>query len=148
MGLGWRVRSSVFATLVMDGSVSPACWRSQFSRNQKFPNFCILSPMRTIHLAGIPITIQDRLVRQLCSWCGERLIDLDLEMVAVHEPDAKEGEPFKPSHWEVGAWVGVEGTNPRVYTLETPDDPNKYPDESCLSRDAPRAKPQLVNAEG
>jgi hypothetical protein len=66
--------------------------------------------MRTIHIAGYPVIIGSR-CRQLCAWCGEKLIDDDLAltmapMVAVTA--FAEGSASNPGYWEVGVLVARE----------------------------------------
>lgn len=64
----------------------------------------------TIHIAGFPLRIGNR-VRQLCAWCGERLIDDDLDAMAFAP-----GSDSTVRTFEVNALVSVERTAGLVST--------------------------------
>lgn len=81
-----------------------------------------------VHLAGIPITLEGRYVRQLCSWCGHRLIDVDLSNVMVPE-----GQAGGFATWEPGKWVRV---NPPV--TEPLEAGNCIPPGACTEDVLPR----------
>lgn len=57
----------------------------------------------TVHIAGPDIQIGSH-VRQLCAWCGHKLIDYDLNNVAVPE-----GPNGSPGTWPRGALIAVDG---------------------------------------
>jgi hypothetical protein len=65
-------------------------------------------PLEVVHIAGAPVAIGP-LVRQLCGWCGYRLVDVDQRRMAV--PVGQEGPP---ATWEYGTLVGVRGPVSRV----------------------------------
>jgi hypothetical protein len=80
------------------------------------------------HVAGPPLTIDDRYQRQRCLWCGDVLEEYDLAYIAV--PDE---QPGPPATWPPGAWVRVEGN--AAYVIEVGiDDP--MPPDACGRRDA------------
>lgn len=85
--------------------------------------------MSTSHLAGTVITVQGRYVRQLCQWCGHRLVDVDLACIAVPLEDAGKPSPA----WEAGAWIREDGPARRV--VETEGD--KMPGDACMRDVAP-----------
>lgn len=85
--------------------------------------------MSTSHLAGTVITVQGRYVRQLCQWCGHRLVDVDLANIAVPVEDAD--KPFPA--WEVSAWIREDGPMRRV--VETEGD--RMPGDACMRDVAP-----------
>jgi hypothetical protein len=74
------------------------------------------------HLAGAPVYVEGRFLRQICQWCGHRLTDMDLRNVQGS------GAEWKPPEWEVGAWVQVDGSSLRV--LEGYE--GKIPPDSCM----------------
>ncbi len=76
--------------------------------------------MLVAHIAGPDIRV-DNLLRQRCAWCGELLIDYDLERIAVPQ-----GCDPAPSVWTVGKLVAVDGGA----SWELPES-DKLPDESC-----------------
>lgn len=60
----------------------------------------------TVHIAGAAVNVGGQL-RQLCAWCGYRLIDVDLSCVATPMPeDGSEPEPYRT--WEAHALVEIE----------------------------------------
>ncbi len=76
-----------------------------------------------VHIAGFPVRVGSRL-RQLCAWCGEQLIDLDLDCIAV-APGSSVGAP---GTWETNALVAVDGP---VSWVVQPEDGDKLPRECC-----------------
>lgn len=82
-----------------------------------------------IHIAGPDIRV-DTLLRQRCAWCGELLLDYDLDRIAVPE-----GCDPTPSVWTVGKLVAVDGNA----SWEMPDSGNSLPDESCAG---PTSRPE------
>lgn len=63
--------------------------------------------MSTVHIAGFAIQVGVEL-RQLCSWCGHRLIDVDLS--CVMSPMKEDGSPPDPyGTWKPDALVEVDG---------------------------------------
>lgn len=91
--------------------------------------------MSKSHLAGELVTIGGRYQRQLCMWCGFRLIDRDLSLIATEDGRA-------PGQWEVGAWVQHDGP---VRRITTPDEPGKLPLDACTRDVLPtiRAVPDM-----
>lgn len=107
------------------------------------------APATISHLAG-PSTFYGSQVRQLCQWCGFRIIDQDLSLVAyaicgevVNEmddgpvvcqlgPDHRDGHSTTPPPYPVWTgWVEVTGVNPKVYSsLEW--DSEVAPENSCM----------------
>lgn len=86
-----------------------------------------------VHLAGPDVTVDGRFVRQLCSWCGARLVDLDLARVYVVEVNGSRG----PSRWEPGSWVRVrERGKLTSYDVVRLSDGERYPEESCMAVEA------------
>jgi hypothetical protein len=62
--------------------------------------------MAEIHIAGTPIRVGSKF-RQLCAWCGHRLIDDDLGLMMVG-PTADGSPGPGPMAFEVGALVEIE----------------------------------------
>jgi hypothetical protein len=94
--------------------------------------------MSVIHIAGIELRIGP-LQRQLCAWCGERLVDNDLRNIAVPE-----GQDPHMHAWELNGLVEVMPGNPALYAaLPHPDD-GKYPDNGCCPLEARKPKLTLV----
>lgn len=81
--------------------------------------------MTTTHIAAPHITVDDRYLRQRCAWCGELLLDLDLDRVEVPI-----GQPGPPATWPMGALVTVDG--PASWTAGAPGD--RMPDDACVRR--------------
>jgi len=77
------------------------------------------------HIAAQAITIDDRLIRQRCGWCGELLLDYDLARLAVPI-----GQDPMPATWPPGAQVVVNGH--ASWTWEDSDD--KLAPDSCARR--------------
>lgn len=80
-----------------------------------------------VHIAGPPITINGRYQRQLCAWCGHRLLDYDLANVAV--PD---DQPGPPATFPAGRLIQVIGA--MAVTLEQGDG-DELPDGCCANPD-------------
>ena len=57
-----------------------------------------------IHIAGLDVTIGERLLRQRCAWCGATLLDYDLTRVAVPV-----GQDPRPAIWQLGELIAVDG---------------------------------------
>lgn len=83
--------------------------------------------MSTVHFAGLDVRIDNRL-RQRCAWCGETLIDYDLDRIQV--PDGQDGTP---STWPVPSLVEVDGGMSYVVAYE-PD--GALPDNTCAANEA------------
>lgn len=77
-----------------------------------------------VHVAGLPVTIQGRYLRQRCAWCGAVLVDHDLAAIAVPI-----GQDPTPGTWTVGALVERDGP---VTSLVEGDD---LPDNACALLD-------------
>lgn len=78
------------------------------------------------HFVGPDVQVGP-LLRQLCAWCGHRLIDYDLRRVAV-----REGDDPRPATWTPGVLVTVDGG---MTTLAQHDDPDRLPPGACASVD-------------
>lgn len=89
------------------------------------------------HLIGTSITVDGRYVRQLCQWCGKRLVDVDLSLVAV--PEDHEGLPYP--EWPVGEWLDVvEGDGLTTAKLVTGLAEEKIPMGCCMEDVSPRLR--------
>jgi hypothetical protein len=62
-----------------------------------------------IHIAGFPIRVGNH-KRQLCAWCGFRLVDIDLANCAS-------SDGAEPGHWEPNALVRVIDGNPTAFIV-------------------------------
>ncbi len=63
--------------------------------------------MSVTHIAGNDVTIDGKdghFLRQRCGWCGAKLIDLNLTLVAVPVD-----QPGPPATWPVGSLVTIDG---------------------------------------
>lgn len=82
------------------------------------------------HIAGQPVKLQGRYLRQRCSWCGAILIDVDLQNLGVHIPGEaigiEEPEAFVYPVWNPGELVTLDGT--ASYTL---GNVSELPDNCC-----------------
>ena len=95
--------------------------------------------MSTIHIAATEVRIGP-LQRQLCAWCGFRLVNNDLRNIACAPGDTR-----GPLVWEVGGLVEVTEGNPTQYiALPHPAD-GKLPDNACCPPEARRPKLSLVS---
>lgn len=54
------------------------------------------------HIAGYPVRLEGRFLRQRCAWCGIVLLDYDLSTLASIDGEG-------PSTWATGALVEVNG---------------------------------------
>lgn len=59
------------------------------------------------HIAGTVVTVEDRYLRQRCSWCGAILVDYDLTHLAYTSDTPVEQR--HPATWPVGQLVTVDG---------------------------------------
>ena len=75
-----------------------------------------------IHFAGVDVQVGP-LLRQRCSWCGELLIDYNLDRVMVPV-----GQKGGPSAWPISALVEVVG--PMSTVVDHPAD-GQLPAGSC-----------------
>ncbi len=73
------------------------------------------------HIAGPDITIDGRYLRQRCAWCGDVLLEYDLERVAV--PVGQTGPPVT---WPLGSLVSIDG--PAMVAM---GNVNRLPDDAC-----------------
>ena len=89
-----------------------------------------------IHLVGIAITVEGRYVRQHCSWCGTRLVDVDLAKIGVPEG---QGTPSEKG-WECGRWLRVEGTWPTAYSYVDEPMEDKMPPGACMEDVSPAVR--------
>ena len=85
------------------------------------------------HLAGASVCVDGRHLRQLCQWCGHRLVDEDLQNIAVE--GSSTDKPYYPK-WQVGGWVRVDG--PMRSAVENED--GKMPIDSCMRDVSPRLR--------
>lgn len=81
-----------------------------------------------VHIAAPHICIDGRYLRQLCAWCGHRLVDYDLDRVAV--PVGQEG-PLPT--WPTGALVEVDGGLSILLGEWTAD--MRLPENTCHRRE-------------
>jgi hypothetical protein len=88
------------------------------------------------HFVGPDVQVGP-LLRQLCAWCGHRLIDYDLRRVAV-----REGDDPRPATWTPGVLVTVDGG---MTTLVQHDDPNRLPPNACALTDLDAASSEMVD---
>jgi hypothetical protein len=94
--------------------------------------------MRTIHIAGFPVRIGPH-CRQLCAWCGEKLVDANFDLVMV-APISEVTPDFIPGFWEMGALVAVdrsEETRAALSTLVSHAEGDPLPAGSCFRREHP-----------
>ncbi len=71
------------------------------------------------HFAGRALTLEGRLVRQICAWCGHQLIDTDLEADAHNYPT-----------WTEGHWIEVDQDERITSSLGELD---YIPDHACMA---------------
>lgn len=80
-----------------------------------------------VHIAGIPIRVESEL-RQLCAWCGYRLIDMNLEHIAA--PNGLSEIGAGPLTWSPNALVAVDG--PVQWLVQLDEGPGaRLPRECC-----------------
>ncbi len=88
--------------------------------------------MIIVHIAGFAIQVGSEL-RQLCAWCGHRLIDVDLSCVAA--PMKEDGSPPDPySTWAPDALVEWEETPGCVRTSVVNAVDGNLPPNCCAKR--------------
>lgn len=68
-----------------------------------------------VHIAGRAICVLDRFCRQRCAWCGEVLIDFDLQRIATIDGEG-------PGSWAEGAYVRVDGGASMLVQPPMPED--------------------------
>ena len=88
--------------------------------------------MAVSHLVGTAVHVDRRYLRQLCQWCGYRLIDVDLQNTATESSNNDTSYP----EWPVDKWVRVDG--PMCSVIENDD--NKMPIDSCMRDVSPRMR--------
>ncbi len=86
----------------------------------------------TIHIAGFPVRVGNH-KRQLCAWCGHRIIDIDVANTACM------GEWTEPGHYEPNALVRVAGENPVVSSVVEHAEGEPIPAGWC-GEEAPRLR--------
>jgi hypothetical protein len=86
----------------------------------------------TSHLAGDPVTVEGRWIRQRCSWCGVALIDVDLELILVAETTEPDAYPT----WIPGFWIRVL-PGPPICSRVVDDLAGKLPVDACVRDVAP-----------
>jgi len=87
---------------------------------------CARGEVKVIHIVGRPLRVQG-VMRQVCSWCGEKLIDYDLECIAT-------SDGADPGFWSEGDLLEVSGTNPVSYVVVQHQDGAALPAGSCALR--------------
>lgn len=91
-----------------------------------------------VHIVGHAVVIAERHCRQLCAWCGERLVDEDLSLIAT--PDGQGFNPF----WDQNALLEV-GENYKMIVKPTED--GKLPPGCCANKPTLRLVPRSGAAE-
>ena len=84
------------------------------------------------HLAGSFVMVDERYLRQLCAWCGHRLIDVDKLDTQI---DVPAGKTFAEVHgtWDVGSMVEADEVVSRLQqTLD-----GSVPANSCMREHKP-----------
>ncbi len=98
-----------------------------------------------VHMAGIANMVAGKFHRQLCAWCGYRLIDDDTSQYS-RVLDEK-GQVHAPVAFPLGVWVKITPGIPIIKTVVTAP-PGNYHPESCMAAecDPPKEeeKPGLV----
>lgn len=102
-----------------------------------------------VHLVG-PCMRIGPIVRQRCIWCGALIRDDDLSRIAFQIPEGKTEEQaradgdFEPGHWEIGAWVAVDGVARYVVRSRAEDEAlgadGQTPDGACCRLDPEATK--------
>jgi hypothetical protein len=98
--------------------------------------------MTTVHFAG-PVMNIENLIRQRCMWCGDVLIDHDLNhmLVAVVEQNGQPtpGAAGMIPTWEPGAFIATDGFATWVVQGNDP-----LPEDTCAASDLhPVQRPAL-----
>lgn len=88
------------------------------------------------HFAGPDVQVGP-LLRQLCAWCGHRLIDYDLRRVGFQV-----GDDPRPATYPPAALVTVDGG---MKTVSQHDDPDTLPPGACATRDLDDANGKVVD---
>jgi hypothetical protein len=81
-----------------------------------------------IHIAGFPVRVGNE-IRQLCAWCGERIVDLDLSAV-MYAPGC-ETQDERSHFFECNALVALDG--PATYVVPHEDGAN-LPPNCCAGK--------------
>jgi hypothetical protein len=81
------------------------------------------------HLALDGITINDRWMRQRCGWCGEILLEYDLERVAVPSAGSLAPPAFYPKETIVFKYGGV---------MQFVGNVDRLPDDCCATIETKR----------
>jgi hypothetical protein len=104
-------------------------WQARFDevmlrggRWQWVPDTVLMPPGPVTHIAGTWVEVGSRL-RQLCAWCGYRLVDYDLARIAVPE-----GQDPRPGTWAPGDLVRVDGN---VSMTVEHEDGAELPADAC-----------------
>lgn len=79
----------------------------------------------TVHFVGVDVQI-GALLRQRCAWCGDVLLDYDLERLAVPVGEERQG----PATWPVGTLVAVDGNATWVVDHDAVD---PLPENTCAA---------------
>ncbi len=95
----------------------------------------------TVHIAGADVLIGERWLRQRCSWCGAKLLDYDLAMIATPV-----GQDPTPATWPIGGLVRVEGNGPTVYSVVDHEDGDRLPADSCVTVELDAAETARMEA--
>lgn len=86
--------------------------------------------MSVTHIAGLPITVEERYVRQRCAWCTTLLVDVDA--TTLNYELSIPPEERRPGTWQAGRLVTVDG--PASFVLDEGAD---LPDDACTILDGP-----------
>lgn len=70
-----------------------------------------------VHIAGHPITVNGRYLRQRCAWCGAIILDYDLSTLAFTDDTPEEDR--HPATWPVGDMIASDGGH--TWIAATPD---------------------------
>jgi hypothetical protein len=98
---------------------------------------------RKAHIALDVVWVNNRWMRQRCGWCGEILLDYDMDRTMVPGCD---GDP--PASWPIGSIVMVEEKT-IYYVMNVP----RLPAECCASVETKRlaagpSEAEAMDAEG
>lgn len=78
------------------------------------------------HISGLEITVEGRYMRQRCAWCGEILLDRDLQTTMV-APD-EDGNVPPISSWKVDSLIRIKPGNPTISSML---DDERLPSDFC-----------------
>lgn len=98
---------------------------------------------RKAHIALDVVWVNNRWMRQRCGWCGEILLDYDMDRLMVLE-----GDTSPPPSWPIGSIVMVEEKT-LYYVMNVP----RLPNECCAFIETKRlaegpSEAEAMDAEG